>query len=339
MTDFKIIPAERHGIKPLIGLYGKSGGGKTHSALLLARGIVGMKGKIVLIDTENKRGHIFSDIVPNSYHVIDFDIPFSPERYIETFKEASNADIIVVDSMTHEWSGSGGVLDMQEAEFAKMGSRESCRMMSWIKPKMAHKKMVSEILRLPMPVICCLRGEEKTHSVKDQKTGKNTVVTDDFSTPLFDSRFIFEMLINGEVFANDKGEGGFLRIGKVTHPKLRPCLPSQDTQISVEHGKMIAEWCASPGTKPVETVPEFHPSQFDDELKTVTTGVAKVLKHKRGNDFIFRILGNGDTIYTVDSEELATLAKTAQGAGIEIKIQHRDDKFNSVVSLDLVEPE
>lgn len=344
MAEFRIIPAERQGLKPLIGLYGKSGGGKTHSALLLARGIVGKEGNIGLLDTENKRGHIFSDIIPGSYNVLDFDAPFSPERYIEAFKALSNADIVVVDSMTHEWSGSGGVLDMQEAELDRMagndwGKRERCKMAAWIKPKMAHKKMVGEILRLPMPVICCLRGEEKTHSVKDSK-GKTVVVTDDFSTPLFDHRFIFEMLINGEVFANDKGEGGYLRIGKVTHPKLRPCLPSQGTQISVEHGKMIAEWCASPGTKPVEKEPELHPSQLDDELKNVITGVAKVSKHKNGTDgFTFRILGNGDVIYTVDSEDLANLAKTANGSGLEVKIQYRDDNFNSVVGLDLVEPE
>lgn len=247
MTDFKIVNAERQGIKPLIGLYGKSGGGKTHSALLLARGIVGPEGNIVLIDTENKRGHIFSDLVPGGYKVLDMVPPFSPERYIEALEACSKADIVVIDSMTHEWSGEGGILDMQVAAFKNMGSKESCRMMSWIKPKMAHKKMVAQILRMPMAIICCLRGEEKTHSVKDPKTNKNVVVTDEFCSPLFDSRFIFEMLINGEVMSDGNGEGGYLRLEKVTHRDLRTCLPAKGEQISIEHGEAMAKWCATPG--------------------------------------------------------------------------------------------
>lgn len=251
MTDYKIVPAKREGLKPLIGLYGKSGGGKTHSALLLARGIVGQKGQIVLIDTENRRGHIFSDLIPGGYNVLDMVPPFSPDRYIQALEACSKADIVVIDSMTHEWSGEGGVLDLQEKELDRMAGqdfakRERCKMAAWIKPKMAHKKMVGQILRLPMPVICCLRGEEKTHSAKDSK-GKNVVVTDDFCTPLFDHRFIFEMLINAEIYANDKGEGGYLRIGKVTHPDLRTCLPSKGEQIGIKHGEAMAKWCAAPG--------------------------------------------------------------------------------------------
>jgi len=96
--SFEIVPAKREGIKPLIGLYGKSGGGKTHSALLLARGIAGESGNIILIDTENKRGSIFSDLITGGYNVLDLSPPFSPERYISALEACSKADVVVIDN-------------------------------------------------------------------------------------------------------------------------------------------------------------------------------------------------------------------------------------------------
>ena len=289
MTDYKIVPAKRQGIKPLLGLYGKSGGGKTHSALLLARGIVGDKGNIVLCDTENFRGHIFSDLVPGGYNVLDMSPPFSPDRYIQALEACSKADIVVIDSMSHEWSGEGGVLDMHEAEFKKKNYKESTRMMCWIRPKMAHKKMVGQILRLPMPVICCLRGEEKTHSVPDPKDPKRSiVVTDDFSTPIFDNKFIFELLVNGEVYSNDKGEGGYLRIGKITHPDLRSCLPAKGEQIGIKHGEAMAKWCSSPSKA---DVPVAEKAEESIGLPTALDEMEKY-RIKWGDEEYYATLGN-----------------------------------------------
>jgi len=62
--------------------------------------------------------------------------------------DAAKYPCIVVDSMTHEWAGEGGVLEMQEAELERMAGndwekRERVKMASWIKPKMAHKKWCS----------------------------------------------------------------------------------------------------------------------------------------------------------------------------------------------------
>src|ERR1035437_731314 len=148
MSDFEIRPATRQGVKPLVGFYGKSGSGKTMSALLLARGLVGPQGRVCLIDTENGRGSIFADLIPGGYSVMDVDAPFSPDRYQKAIATAEkSAGVVVVDSMSHEWSGEGGVLDMQENELDRMAGedwakRERCKMAAWIKPKLAHKMMI-----------------------------------------------------------------------------------------------------------------------------------------------------------------------------------------------------
>lgn len=255
MSDFTIRQATRTGVKPAIGMYGKSGSGKSMSALLFMRGIVGPKGRITLIDSESGRGSLFADIIPGGYQVIDLEPPFSPERYLEAFNVAeAQSDGVIFDSMSHEHAGEGGVLDQAEAELDRMAGdnyqkREACKMASWIKPKLAHKKFIQRILRSKVPLICCLRGDEKTHMVKDQ--GKNKVITDEFSTPIFDQRFVFELLLSLETIAHD-GKGGFIVPRKITHPSIESILPSAGEQISIKHGELLSQWCSATGVAPAD---------------------------------------------------------------------------------------
>lgn len=249
--SFEIKPATRSGVKPLCGFYGKSGSGKTMSALLFARGLAGPNGRIVMIDSESGRGSLFADIIPGGYQVIEIGPPFSPERYQEAFEVAEqSADVVVFDSLSHEHTGEGGVLDMQEAELDRMAGdnwqkREACKMASWIKPKIAHKKFLQRILRCKCALICCLRGEDKTHITKEG--GKSKVITDEFSSPIFDPRFIFELLVNFETVSRD-GKGGYVIPRKVTHPAIEELLPLADERISIAHGEAIARWAENPVT-------------------------------------------------------------------------------------------
>lgn len=251
--SFEIRPATRVGVKPLIGFYGKSSSGKTMSALLVGRGIVGPKGRIVLIDTESGRGSLFSDVIPGGYSVLDIEPPFTPGRYQQAIEAAeAQADIVIVDSLTHCHSGDGGLLDMQEAELDRMAGddwkkREACKMAAWIKPKLEHKKFIGRLLRLKCGLIACLRGEEKVHMVKDE--GKTKIVTDQFSSPIFDKNFIFELLINFETIAKD-GQGGYVIPRKITHPSITPLLPKEGEQIGIDFGEALARWCEAPGQAP-----------------------------------------------------------------------------------------
>ena len=277
MSDFTIKPATRQGVKPLVGFYGRSGSGKTMSALLFARGLVGPKGRIVLVDSENGRGSLFADIIPGGYGRIDLGAPFTPERYQEAITAAeTGADCVVVDSLSHEWSGEGGVLDMQDAELDRMAGdnwqkREACKMAAWIKPKFAHKMMVMRLLRCKTALICCLRGEEKTHMIKDE--GRTKVVTDEFSSPLFDQRFIFEMLLNFETVARG-GVGGFVVPRKITHPAIAALLPRENEQITIAHGGALASWCAAPSSQvATSTDPAHRLTVLKKELWTKTASV------------------------------------------------------------------
>src|SRR5262249_37769672 len=100
----------------------------------------------------------------------DLRPPFTPSAYADAIKAADDAKypVIVVDSFSHEHDGEGGMLDMQEAEYQRMGGREAVKMASWIKPKGEHRKMVSGLLQVRAHLILCFRASEKVEMVRGQ---------------------------------------------------------------------------------------------------------------------------------------------------------------------------
>ena len=133
---FTFRPAVRENVGLLIGLIGASGSGKTFTAMQLASGIAGDK-PFALIDTEAGRAKHYADQFRFDHG--DLKPPFSPHAYAEAIHAADAAQysVIVVDSMSHQHAGEGGVLDMQEAELNRMAGddwakRERVKMASWI---------------------------------------------------------------------------------------------------------------------------------------------------------------------------------------------------------------
>jgi hypothetical protein len=75
MGILNIAPAERAGAHLLIQLYGPPRSGKTYTALRMARGMVGLKGKIGVLDTESGRARLYSDKVPGGFVVGELTPP------------------------------------------------------------------------------------------------------------------------------------------------------------------------------------------------------------------------------------------------------------------------
>lgn len=187
MSEFKVKTAVRKAIPLLLGLYGQSGGGKTLSALKIARGLVGPQGRIGLIDTENGRGSMYADDPEiGGYGVIDMAEPFSPPRFAEAVKalENANCDAIIIDSFSHEWEGPGGVLSM-------VGEKTGLH--HWIGPKKAHKAMLQRILRSPAHVIFCMRGKPE---LLQTKVGGRTEITRGDVIPIQEANLIYEMTVH-----------------------------------------------------------------------------------------------------------------------------------------------
>lgn len=233
--------ATRKGTFVLIGLTAHSGAGKTHSALLLARGLVGPKGKIAVLDTENGRASHKSHLTP--FKTDELCAPFTPARYDKKVREASAAgfDCLIIDSMSHEWEGEGGVCEMADNEKYADG-RFKQGLAKWLRPKSEHKKLMNTILQSRMHIIMCMRGKEKMVQIKDNR-GKEIIVSEGV-VPIQEGRLIYEMTIS------------LIMDEKTKIPEVRKC---DDKSLSAfingrliteETGTKIAEWIG--GGKPVD---------------------------------------------------------------------------------------
>jgi hypothetical protein len=265
---FTITPAARKGIIPLIFIWGGTGGGKSLSALLMARGMAGPKGRVVCGDTENGRALLCADQVDGGFSHIDFQPPFTPERYCELIETMeNNADVGVIDSLSHLWSGPDGVLEMHEEILDRMvgndwAKREAASWRAWKEPKARLQVFKDKLMRAKIPIIGCFRGEEKSQLIKDDK-GKSQIVTSKTTLPIFDKKLIFEALIAFETY-QEEGRGGLIRMpyphAKISHPSLGAILPKPETErMSQAHGAAIAAWCNNAG-KPPTSAPTAQPA-------------------------------------------------------------------------------
>ncbi|MDT2813773.1 AAA family ATPase [Vagococcus carniphilus] len=177
----EITKAKREQIKVPIMVTGASGSGKTVSSLILAKGIVEKKypdlsdsehwEKIGVIDTEHKRSMLYADstvanVEIGSFLHIDLEAPFSVGRYTQAFKllKDSGVEVIIVDSLTHAWSGEGGILE--EVERQGKGNPK-LQMVAWSKVKPLEKEFQRLVTGNSVYVIGTTRSKQAYEMEKD----------------------------------------------------------------------------------------------------------------------------------------------------------------------------
>lgn len=162
--------AERKQAKLRIGLSAPSGAGKTYSALLLARGLASDWDKVAIIDTESGSGELYSNL--GEYNVRQLEAPYTPERYIEAIKECEEAgmEVIIIDSISHEWDGKGGCLEINEsiAQSKFRGNTWS----AWSETTPRHQRFIEAIITSKCHVITCVRNKIDTVMTEDKKVKK-----------------------------------------------------------------------------------------------------------------------------------------------------------------------
>jgi hypothetical protein len=155
--------AKRSATKLRLLTTGPSGAGKTYGSLLVAKGL-GCK-NIVVIDTEQGSSDLYDTLA--DFSVIDLAPPFTPERYIEAIQtaEQAGADCIVIDSISHEWNGRGGCLELVD-EIAKAKFRgNTWSAYSEITPR--HRAFIDAMLRSSAHIIATGRAKTETAQVDD----------------------------------------------------------------------------------------------------------------------------------------------------------------------------
>jgi hypothetical protein len=170
MSELIIRKAERKKIKLKMKLAAPSGGGKTTGALKLAKGLVGAWSKIVLIDSENGSGELYSHL--GDYSVLPITPPFTPEKYIQAIDvcEKAGFECVIIDSASHEWDGLGGCLEINEktAQTKYRGNTWS----AWSETTPRHQKFLEKILQSPIHIIATFRSKTETVMGDDKKVKK-----------------------------------------------------------------------------------------------------------------------------------------------------------------------
>lgn len=247
--SYTLRPAQRGNAKPLVGLYGESGAGKTWSALMLARGFVGPHGKIAMIETEAGRGEIYTGADPvGDYLVCSLGEPFSPAKYGEAISacEKAGVDALIIDSASHEWEAVGGVLDMASENEAKGWKGQ----IVWTKPKLEHSRhFVLRFAQTPIPlVILCLRSKYPLEEYTDDK-GKKQMRRVKVPVPIQSDTFISEMLIHGWI---DREHNLHVTKYPSAVSELRGVVKNGEP-ITVETGARLHAWAAGTNTPKAES--------------------------------------------------------------------------------------
>lgn len=271
MSAFTIKPAAREQVPVMVGLMGASGSGKTFSALRLAAGIQRVTGgEICVIDTESRRALHYADDF--KFLHMQFDAPFGPLRYLEAIKAAydAGARTIVVDSMSHEHEGPGGVLEMHSEAVDRLVKAEAKRynkrpeeisgdkhnFPAWAKPKAERRQMINGILQVNANFIFCFRAKEKTKPGKDE-SGRKALVEQGYM-PIAGEEFVFEMTMNALLLPGSAG----VPVWESSFPGERAMmkLPRQfldvmkdGRQIDEGIGQSLAEWARGKTPAPVMT--------------------------------------------------------------------------------------
>jgi len=253
MSAFSLRPAERRNVSLLLGIAGPSGGGKTLSALKLARGLAGDQ-PFAFIDTESGRALMYADDCKPWDHG-ELVAPYTPERYDEAIQTVDKAGygVIVVDSFSHEHAGDGGLLDMQNAELDRMAGndwkkREASAFAAWVRPKQSHKRLMYHLLQLHAHLIICLRAEPKVEITKDDRgkikvVPKQSLVGIDGWIPVAEKNLAFELSMSLLVLPDRPGYPRPVKLPEM----FKPFVPL-DKPISEDTGAALAKWAAGEPT-------------------------------------------------------------------------------------------
>ena len=227
--------AERKQAKLRLALAGPSGSGKTYSALLLA---MGLGGRIAVIDTEHGSASLYADLV--DFDAMELHAPYSPERYIEAIVAAEQAgyDTLIIDSYSHEWTGSGGCLEQNETVAHQKFRGNTWA--AWNETTPRHRKLTDKILTSSMHIICTMRSTTETVQGEGKKILKLGMKSEQRDGTDYEFTVVLDLTHDGHT---------------ATASKDRTKLFDQPELISAETGRRLLAWLNS-GLNPEDRAKE-----------------------------------------------------------------------------------
>jgi len=225
----KFEKAIRMKAKLRLALTGPSGSGKTFGALKIAQGI---GGKVAVIDTEKGSASLYAHMA--EFDVLELDPPYTPERFIEAVKSAEGAGygVLIVDSITHEWNGVGGCLELVDQVAGAKYKGNSWSAWNEITPR--HRAFLDALMRSPMHIIATMRS--KTETAQTEQNGRKKVVklgmkSEQRDGVEYEFTTVLDIVHEGHYAVASKDRTGLFA--------------GDPTPISEETGQMLLDWLES----------------------------------------------------------------------------------------------
>ena len=244
--------SKRENVKLRLGISGASGFGKTKSALLLAYGMTNDWNKIAVIDTENSSASLYSDL--GEFNVIDLKTPYSPSRYNKAIEmcEQANVEVIIIDSITHEWNGTGGCLDIH----SKFGGR----FQDWSRVTPIHQSFIDKILQSSCHIITTTR--RKVDYSLDLGSNGRTQVVKHGTKEITREGYEYELTVNFEL-VNEK------HLAKASKDRTGLFMNKPEFIITSKTGEHLLNWSRAKPVTEKEVLDKIHNVSSLDDLTTL----------------------------------------------------------------------
>ncbi len=163
-TDFTFRPATKEKAKARIAFDGPSGSGKTMTSLITA---TALGKRVAVIDTERGSASKYAGVGGFQFDTLEM-YRHDPRDLVRALAAASDAgyDVVVVDSLSHFWSGVGGMLEQVDAAAKRTQSGSS--FVGWKESAPLERSMINALVSYPGHVIVTMRV--KTEWVIEGKT-------------------------------------------------------------------------------------------------------------------------------------------------------------------------
>ena len=278
--------AKREQVRIKVSISGPAGAGKTMSSLLMAYGLTRAEfpnlseeqiwDKICLIDTESGSGSLYvgkqvGTTTIGAYNTIDLTPPFEPSVFVDAIHmaEEHGMNVIIIDSLSHAWAGSGGALDMQ----GKIAERSGNSWTAWRSVTPQHNKLVDAMLQSPAHIIANMRAKMEYQQTTNSE-GKKQIKAMGMGVVMregIEYEFTCSFMLDYDHVANATKDRTTLFDGKYF-------------VIDANTGKQMYAWLSSgavPEPKKAEVpAPAPAPAEPDEQLKKAVSLVDKLIKEK-----------------------------------------------------------
>jgi len=285
--DLQLKKAQRSKAFLKLGISSPSGGGKTLGALMIGIGLMNIKhpeltpaerwNKIAIIDTENGSGELYVNTTYSGAHIGEYSAvtlqpPFEAGKYTDAIElcAQSGIEVCILDSLTHLWTGEGGLLEQQSAATKRSGNSYT----AWrdITPQLT--RFVETMLQTPMHIIATMRSKQEYVQEKDEKSGKTTVRKLGLE-PEMRKGMEYEFTTFLEIDESHTAFGSKDRTSLFDQKYFR---------IEPKIGETMMEWLDSGVAKePVVVATQQHKASKEDAMKAIKSEIVTLLNECGGS--------------------------------------------------------